>query len=402
MDFLSAQELAKKWGISPRNVVRYAKAGKLEGAKLIGGSWIIPADAVRPRDGRTKVQLEPKNSPEKVAPFKEGFRFPVYIYSRYYRHKELLSLLEQQLYEAQDLFFAGSYQESYKVLQELLPRTASSPVYFRLGCLYYLCIAAVYNEDCDSFTVYSKEIDAILKQDFPYKKEMEVYLPIFNYYYKGLGETYTFKLEPDYDYDADVLAIIYYNYFTQRILAYKDGEHIRQHDLHFFELLVKDMIKERSAATGVVLMLSILYLSFLCCDKKISLRYLDKILELAREGNCPELLVELLQYAGSPLKKRLRLYDKDMYKQVEKLWRQKLRGYIKIRKKLKLNNDFAKYTEDEIFLIGALAVDHTNVEIADFLDVKPNTVSKRINELYEKTGFSSRRDYKQLFYQLLF
>lgn len=401
MEYITTQEAASKWNVSARTVTRYAKAGKLEGAKYIGGNWIIPVDAVRPKDGRTKEQVELINGLGQMDPLKMNFKFPVYIYSRYYKHKELLSPLEQQLYEAQDLFFAGSYQESYKALQELWPQTVACPLYFRLGCLYYLSIVSIYNEDYDSFKVYSAEMEDILSQDFPYKKEMEAYLPIVSYYYRGLRDTYTFKIDPTYNYDLDVLPIIYHNYFIQRILAYKDGEIIRKQDIYFFELLVRNMIEERSASTGVVLTISLLYLNLLCNDMEVSQYYMDKIIDLAKKGNCPTILIELLQYLGSSFRKRLKLYDKELYIYVVKLWKQHMRGYIKIRKNLGLNCDFVQYTDDEIFLISALAIEHTNAEIADILGVSSGTVSRKITELHEKTGITSRKEYKKMFNQLM-
>lgn len=52
MDFLSASEIAKKWNISDRMVRNYCANGKINGAILVGKTWNIPADAVKP--GRKK------------------------------------------------------------------------------------------------------------------------------------------------------------------------------------------------------------------------------------------------------------------------------------------------------------------------------------------------------------
>ena len=52
MDFLSASEIAKKWNISDRMVRNYCANGKINGAFLVGKTWNIPADAVKP--GRKK------------------------------------------------------------------------------------------------------------------------------------------------------------------------------------------------------------------------------------------------------------------------------------------------------------------------------------------------------------
>lgn len=54
MDYMTTQEAAVKWNVSPRSVTRYIKAGKIPGAVQKGKSWLIPQAADRPRDGRDR------------------------------------------------------------------------------------------------------------------------------------------------------------------------------------------------------------------------------------------------------------------------------------------------------------------------------------------------------------
>ena len=48
MDFLSVKETSKKWGLSERSVRNYCATGRIAGAKIIGKTWLIPIDAVKP------------------------------------------------------------------------------------------------------------------------------------------------------------------------------------------------------------------------------------------------------------------------------------------------------------------------------------------------------------------
>ena len=54
MQMLSAREAAQRWGVSPRYVQSLCKAGRIPGAQHKGKYWLIPADALRPVDGRRK------------------------------------------------------------------------------------------------------------------------------------------------------------------------------------------------------------------------------------------------------------------------------------------------------------------------------------------------------------
>ena len=48
MDFLSVKETSKKWGLSERSVRNYCATGRIAGARIIGKTWLIPIDAVKP------------------------------------------------------------------------------------------------------------------------------------------------------------------------------------------------------------------------------------------------------------------------------------------------------------------------------------------------------------------
>ena len=50
--YISVKEAAEKWGISDRRVRALCSEGKISGAVRHGRAWQIPADAVKPEDGR--------------------------------------------------------------------------------------------------------------------------------------------------------------------------------------------------------------------------------------------------------------------------------------------------------------------------------------------------------------
>ena len=55
MEFLSVNEISKKWGLSERSVRNYCANGKIKGAQLIGKTWSIPFDAEKPE--RKKINF---------------------------------------------------------------------------------------------------------------------------------------------------------------------------------------------------------------------------------------------------------------------------------------------------------------------------------------------------------
>lgn len=54
MEYMSCAEAAAKWGISERRVQKLCEGNRIPGVSKLGSMWLIPKDAVKPIDGRTR------------------------------------------------------------------------------------------------------------------------------------------------------------------------------------------------------------------------------------------------------------------------------------------------------------------------------------------------------------
>ena len=52
LDWITPQQAAEKWGIKDRRVQAMWANGDIEGVIKLGRVWLIPKDALRPKDGR--------------------------------------------------------------------------------------------------------------------------------------------------------------------------------------------------------------------------------------------------------------------------------------------------------------------------------------------------------------
>lgn len=59
MNFLSVAEIAKLWNLSERSVRNYCAEGRIPGAYLVGKTWMIPSDSVKP-DRKARVSNNKK------------------------------------------------------------------------------------------------------------------------------------------------------------------------------------------------------------------------------------------------------------------------------------------------------------------------------------------------------
>lgn len=54
MEYLSALDIAHKWGISKRRVQILCVESRIDGVKKVGNMWLIPENAEKPKDARSK------------------------------------------------------------------------------------------------------------------------------------------------------------------------------------------------------------------------------------------------------------------------------------------------------------------------------------------------------------
>ena len=54
MEYMSINQAAQEWGITPRRVQVLCAQDRIEGACRIGHMWAIPTDAQKPEDARIK------------------------------------------------------------------------------------------------------------------------------------------------------------------------------------------------------------------------------------------------------------------------------------------------------------------------------------------------------------
>ena len=61
MDYMTLKEASQKWNVTPRQINYYCAAGRIPGAVKMATIWLIPQNAEKPIDGRTKQGKEQKH-----------------------------------------------------------------------------------------------------------------------------------------------------------------------------------------------------------------------------------------------------------------------------------------------------------------------------------------------------
>lgn len=58
MEYLTTTEMATKWNVSSRRIGILCTEGRIDGVIKKGKMWLIPADAMKPKDGRRKIKTD--------------------------------------------------------------------------------------------------------------------------------------------------------------------------------------------------------------------------------------------------------------------------------------------------------------------------------------------------------
>ena len=61
MDYMTLKEASQKWNVTPRQINYLCAAGRIPGAVKMATIWLIPKNAEKPIDGRTKQKKKKKH-----------------------------------------------------------------------------------------------------------------------------------------------------------------------------------------------------------------------------------------------------------------------------------------------------------------------------------------------------
>jgi len=163
MEYIPAKEAAEKWGISTRRVQVLAKESRIPGVKLIGKTWMIPADARKPDDIRKATGVQP-------------YRFPLLIAGNYSEDyiESFFSEDEKKMLYAEKLSVMNKKEESNRIFLELIQNTDSEMII--IEACYNLVYNYVYLADEINHKKYYSMLRDAVRNASSHKEELEILL----------------------------------------------------------------------------------------------------------------------------------------------------------------------------------------------------------------------------------
>ncbi len=405
MDYLKIEDVAKKWGLSTRRVQSLCSQGKIEGAIRFGRDWMIPQNAKRPVDGRTKagrkdtVALLDMNMP---LPRKTPFLYMSDLYSIPGSAEECIESLSDN-HEAKVLFAAeiayskGEIDKVYESANYLLNKHSGFYAVLSAGMLLALC--AIWHGDLNMWRkakMHIAEAPAKTDNDRDIMALSITAVDSMLYDIAAFPEWFRIGCFEPLHKDALPAAKVYYAkylYAAGYAVATKQIEIQGVQGLFLMSILpntIEPMISQAMADNSII---AEMYLRMTCAtvyhnsgNDTQAIRHIDRAIALALPDKLYGLIAEYCRVLGSLLEMRLTQIDPNAWNEVKKLYKIYNAGWSKLSGNIRGKTIITTLSQREREVAKLATFGMQNSEIAEKLHMSLSGVKQAIRIVSEKTG----------------
>ena len=401
MDYISIDEAAKKWGLSKRFVQLLCSNGRIEGATRLGRAWMIPHDAKKPIDGRTKAARS-KRDGDMPLPRKTPFLYMTDLYNTPGTADDVGESLAfnheaQVLFEAEVAYSRGEIDKVYDIANYLLSKHSGFYAVLSAGMLLAQC--AIWKGDIEMWRrakIHISEAPAKNDNDRDVMQLAISAVDIMVYNVESFPEWFKKgRFEPIHK-DAYPAAKVYYakylyalGYAVAMGLVKVDGTQ----GLYIMSVISFSVEPLISWARANNTIMAEIYLRLTCaaiyhnCGKdEDAIYHIDKAIELALPDKFYGVLAEYCRALDSLMEKRLSLIDEGAWKEVKKLYKIYNEGWSKLSGAVRGKTILTTLSDKEREVAKLAAFGMGNQEIADHLHLSLSVVKQAVRVVSEKSG----------------
>ena len=405
MDYVKINDMAARWGVSPRRVQTLCAAGRIEGAVRFGRDWMIPRDAPRPTDGRTKAgrrEEQLRFDADMPLPRKTPFLYMTDLYSVPGTADDCAVTLADH-HEAQVLFAAevaysrGEIDRVYESANYLLSKHLGLYAILSAGMLLALC--AIWRGDLSMWRRAKLHI-----AEAPAKTDMDREIALFSitavdsmlYDVRSFPEWFKIGSFEPLHRDALPAAKVYYAkylYATAFALATRQVDMPDMQGLSLMRVLpltLEPMISQAMADRSLI---AEIYLRMICAvvyhtagDDALAVHHIDRAVALALPDRLYGLLAEYCRLLESLLEQRITAVDPAAWEEVRALHKIYNRGWSTLSGSVRGRSIVTILSRREWEVAKLAAFGMSNADIAEKLHISLSSVKQAVRIVSEKTG----------------
>ena len=400
-DYMTIAEASEKWGISQRQVQHLCTLGSVEGAVKFGRAWMIPMNAKKPIDGRTK-EARSEHESDMPLPRKTPFLYMTDLFhtpgtadkvgeSLSYHHEARV------LFEAEVAYSRGEIDKVYDIANYLLSKHSELYAVQSAGMLLAMC--AIWKGDIEMWRrakIHISEAPAKNAYDRDVMQFAISAVDIMVYNVQSFPEWFKKgRFEPIHK-DAYPAAMVYYAKYLYALgyavamglvkVEGTQGLYIMSVISFSVEPLISWARANNTIMAEIYLRLTCAAIYHNCGKEEDAIYHIDKAIELSLPDKFYGVLAEYCRALDNLMEKRLTQIDNDAWKEVKKLYKIYNEGWSKlsgaVRGKTILTTLSAK--EREVAKLAAFGMG--NQEIADQLHISLSVVKQSVRIVSEKSG----------------
>ena len=404
---LSAQETASKWGVSLRYVQSLCKNGRIPGAVHKGKYWLIPADAERPEDGRSRRGREAPHGPVPLLR-KSPFLDMTDLYSVPGTADQCIEALAdhpetQALFAAEIAYSRGQIDEVYGHARDILEEHGSFYSMIAGGML--LGLVAMWEGDVWLWRDVHRHLFEIPCADDMQREIVSLSVAAVDSYIRDTRDFPDWFIRGSFTNlprDAHPAARIYY---VKHLLisAQTLAEGKQQLDgvygfglmkilPYIVEPMISQMVADRILIAEIYLRILVAIAYHQYGDDTNAADHLDRAIRLCLADGLYSPLVEHRRQLGPFLDDRLSMIDPEALKKVKALHKRLHAGWVTIHNAVMERTVQVNLTGRERQVARLASFGLTDARIAAQLHLSESAIKAAIRSAKNKTGAESRRD----------
>lgn len=410
MDYIKVEAAAAKWNISVRRTQDLCRLGKIPGAQRFGTNWMIPSDAERPPDGRSKAGKAAKDMPPVNQPLirKSPFLDMTDLYNAPGTAKQRIEALSdypeaQALFTAEIEYSQGQIDKVYERANYFLKNHTGFYAIISGGLLLSLC--AMWKGDVQ---MWYKAKQHILEAPCRNDVDRDIVLLTLAAADSSIRNTKDF---PDWfihgcfdnlPRDSHPTARVYYAkhlLISAQDLAMNNivldgvyGFGLMTILPYIVEPMISQMVVDKVVIAEIYLRLLVAIAYHQCGDDTRAAAHLDKAIHLCLPDKLYSPLVEHRRQLGPFLDDRLAMIDPEALKQVKILHKQLHAGWTKLHNAVLDRQVQVTLTNRERQVVRLAAFGMTDAQIAARLHLSESSVKAAIRTAKNKTGVNTRKE----------